>query len=134
MRIGVESLRYAHECLGYNKIMTMPARASQPTSLPPATPTPEETAAKSAQQRQMRAIIIAAVIVVVVLLLLVVVAVVVLLQPGVPTDRIRDVFIIVVAFETLIVGVALIVLLVQLASLINLLQNELRPIIEATGE
>ena len=58
----------------------------------------------------------------------------VLLQPGVPTDRIRDVFIIVVAFETLVIGIALIVLLVQVASLINLLQNEVRPIIKATND
>ena len=46
-----------------------------------------------------------------------------LLQPGTPTDRIRDVFIIVVALESLVIGVALIVLAVQLASLINLLQQ-----------
>ncbi len=70
----------------------------------------------------------------VVILLVLIVAVVVLLQPGVPTDRIRDVFIIVVAFETLVVGIALIVLLIQLASLINLLQNEVRPILEDTSE
>ncbi len=48
--------------------------------------------------------------------------------------RIRDVFIIVVALETLLIGVALVVLLIQLASLINLLQNEVRPIIQATSE
>lgn len=62
------------------------------------------------------------------------VAVYFLLQPGTPTDRIRDVFIIVVALETLVIGVALIVLIVQLASLINLLQNEVRPILHATNE
>ena len=48
--------------------------------------------------------------------------------------RIRDIFIIVVALETLVIGIALIILLVQLASLINLLQNEIRPIIQATSE
>ncbi len=77
---------------------------------------------------------IAAIAGAIVLIALLVLAVWLLLQPGVPTDRIRDVFIIVVALETLVVGVALVVLLVQLASLINLLQNEVRPIIEATGE
>ncbi len=82
----------------------------------------------------MRTIVIVAVIAVVLVILLLAVAVWALLQPGVPTDRIRDIFIIVVAFETLVVGVALIVLLVQLASLINLLQNEVRPILEATSE
>lgn len=57
-----------------------------------------------------------------------------LLQPGAHTEQIRDVFIIVVSFETLVIGIALIVLLVQLASLINLLQNEVRPILQATSE
>ena len=57
-----------------------------------------------------------------------------LLQPGTPTDRIRDIFVIFVSLETLVIGVALVVLLVQLASLINLLQNEVRPILKATSE
>ena len=57
-----------------------------------------------------------------------------LLQPGTPTDRIRDIFIIIVALESMVIGVALIVLLVQLASLINLLQNEIRPIVQAANE
>jgi hypothetical protein len=57
-----------------------------------------------------------------------------LLQPGTPTDKIRDIFIIVVALETLVIGAALIVLIVQLASLINLIQNEVRPILHAANE
>jgi hypothetical protein len=114
--------------------MTMPAPSSQPNTAPPPTMTPQEMAARSAQQRQMRTVVIVGVIAAVVILAVLIVLVYALLQPGVPTDRIRDVFIIVVAFETLVVGVALIVLLVQLASLINLLQNEVRPILEATSE
>lgn len=68
------------------------------------------------------------------LLILLGVAIFFLLQPATPTDRIRDVFIIVVALESLVIGVALIVLIVQLASLINLLQNEVRPILKATSD
>jgi len=49
-------------------------------------------------------------------------------------QRLRDIFIIVVALETLVIGVALIVLVIQLASLINLIQNEVRPILHATSE
>ena len=71
---------------------------------------------------------------VVVLLILLGVAIYLLLQPTTPTDKIRDVFIIVVALESLVIGVALVVLVVQLASLINLLQNEIRPILKATNE
>lgn len=70
----------------------------------------------------------------VVLLVLLGVAIFFLLQPATPTDKIRDVFIIVVALESLVIGVALVVLIVQLASLINLLQNEVRPILKATND
>ena len=68
------------------------------------------------------------------MLVLLSVAIYFLLQPTTPTDKIRDVFIIVVALESLVIGVALIVLIVQMASLINLLQNEVRPILIATNE
>lgn len=81
-------------------------------------------------KRTMTAVGIGAVI----LLILLGVAIYFLLQPATPTDKIRDVFIIVVALESLIIGVALVVLVVQLASLINLLQNEVRPILKATTE
>ena len=70
----------------------------------------------------------------VVLLLLIGIAIYFLLQPATPTDKIRDVFIIVVALESLVIGVALIVLVIQVAGLINLLQNEVRPILKATNE
>lgn len=57
-----------------------------------------------------------------------------LLQPSTPTERIRDIFIIILALESLVIGAALIILLIQLAVLINLLQNEVRPILQATQE
>jgi ABC-type sugar transport system permease subunit len=63
-----------------------------------------------------------------------IVAVWALLQPSAPTERIRDIFIIFMAFESLVVGVALVVLVIQIASLVNLLQNEVRPILDATNE
>ncbi|GAB4460510.1 MAG: hypothetical protein Kow0070_16810 [Anaerolineales bacterium] len=71
---------------------------------------------------------------VVVLLALLGAAIYFLLQPATPTDKIRDIFIIVVALESLVIGVALIILIVQMASLINLLQNEVRPILKATND
>ena len=46
----------------------------------------------------------------------------------------RDVFIIFIALEMLIIGAAIVILMVQLAILINLLQNEIRPILETTNE
>lgn len=50
------------------------------------------------------------------------------------TARVRDVFIIFMALESLVIGVALVILIVQLATLINLLNNEIRPIIHATHD
>jgi hypothetical protein len=82
----------------------------------------------------MKRIMTGVIIGVVVLLILLGVAIYFLLQPATPTDKIRDIFIIVVALESLVIGVALIILVVQLASLINLLQNEVRPILKATNE
>ncbi len=99
-----------------------------PEVIPPLTPEQLE------KERQMKRTMIGVGIGAVILLILLGVAIYFLLQPGTPTDKIRDVFIIVVALESLVIGVALIVLVVQLASLINLLQNEVRPILKATSE
>jgi len=85
----------------------------------------------------MKRIITGVIIGAVVLLASLGVAVYFLLHPGTSAEwvgKLRDVFIIVVALESLVIGVALIVLIVQLASLINLLQNEVRPILKATSE
>ena len=38
------------------------------------------------------------------------------------------------ALESFIIGLALIILIVQLATLINLLQNEIKPILNSTSE
>jgi amino acid permease len=38
------------------------------------------------------------------------------------------------AFESLIIGAALVILVIQIATLINLLQNEVKPILKATTD
>lgn len=50
------------------------------------------------------------------------------------TGKIRDIFIIFMAVEFLIIGIALVILIIQLASLINLLNNEVKPILKSTTE
>ena len=50
------------------------------------------------------------------------------------TSHIRDIFIIVLALESLVIGAALVTLVIQLALLINLLQNEVKPILETTRQ
>ncbi|HNB52366.1 MAG TPA: hypothetical protein PK530_10505 [Anaerolineales bacterium] len=57
-----------------------------------------------------------------------------LLLPTTQTDKIRDVFIIFMAVESLLIGLVLVILIVQLAQLINLLQNEIKPILNSTNE
>jgi len=93
-------------------------------------PSPEDLEREKQTKRTMIGVIIGAIV----FLALLVFAVIYLLQPASPTDKIRDIFIIVVALESLIIGVALVVLIIQLASLINLLQNEVRPILKATTD
>ena len=104
-----------------------------PLPTPETTPAPL-TAEQLEQQRQMKRIMTGVIIGAAVLVLLLGLSIFYLLQPATPTDKIRDVFIIVVALESLVIGVAMVVLVVQLASLINLLQNEVRPILKATNE
>ena len=106
-----------------------------PTEQPTPPPlTPEQLAEIREQERKQKQMMYGIVVVIVLLVALLGVAIYFLLQPNTPTDKIRDVFIIVVALETLVIGVALVVLIVQLASLINLLHNEVRPILHATSE
>jgi len=100
-------------------------------------PTVEELAAQREADRQKRTIVIWASIFILLVIVGLVTALYFLLRPETPVsqvERIRDVFIIVVALESLLIGVAMIVLVVQLASLINLIQNEVRPILDATNE
>jgi hypothetical protein len=114
--------------------MALPNPPSQSNIPVPPPPTPEQIAAQRAQERQMKTIIAGVIAGVIVILVGLGFAVYALLQPGTPTDRIRDIFIIILALETLVIGVALVALLIQLASLINLLQNEVHPILQATNE
>lgn len=100
----------------------------------PTPPAAGGASAARASQRQTRLIVVAAAVIGLLLIAILVFAVYALLQPDAPTERWRDVFIILVALESMVIGIALVVLLVQLASLINLLQNEVRPILNATSE
>src|SRR3972149_4550729 len=95
-------------------------------------PTPREP--KREAERQQKTIVTGIIAGFIAILVVLGVAIFFLMQPATPTDKIRDIFIIVVALESLVIGVALIVLITQLASLINLLQNEVRPILKATND
>ena len=49
-------------------------------------------------------------------------------------SNIRDIFIIVLAFESLVIGAALVILIIQLALLSNMIQHEVRPILNASKD
>jgi hypothetical protein len=95
---------------------------------------PEEATASAASLRHQRLLILWIVLGGLVFVALVVLAVFGLMQSGEQTAKIRDIFIIFMAFESLVIGAALIILVIQVASLINLLQNEVKPILDATNE
>ncbi|RJP55028.1 MAG: hypothetical protein C4583_01330 [Anaerolineaceae bacterium] len=99
--------------------------------------TPEQLEAKREAEKQQRTIVIWGVVFLLLLLAGIVTVIYFLLRPETAAEqvgRIRDIFLIFMALESLLIGVALIVLIVQIASLINLLQNEVRPILAATTE
>jgi amino acid permease len=82
-----------------------------------------------------RAIIIS-ILISLVVITLVVLATIFLVNPAnqETTAQVRDIFIIFMALEAVLIGVALVILIIQLSALINLLQNEIRPIINSTSE
>jgi nitrate reductase gamma subunit len=84
--------------------------------------------------RKQRQLMIGIIAIVLIILALIIVSVILLLRPTTDTARVRDIFIIFMALESLVLGLALVILIIQLARLINLLQNEIKPILESTNE
>ena len=118
----------------YNRDMNQSRQAGVSQRQAEALTAAGQVAEQRAGDGQRRTLVVAGIGTAIVLVAGLGLAVYALLQPGTPTDRIRDIFVIIVSLETLVIGLALVVLLVQLASLINLLQNEVRPILKATSE
>jgi quinol-cytochrome oxidoreductase complex cytochrome b subunit len=87
--------------------------------------------------RRQRLTMVSIVFAVIVLLAVLITCIVLLLLPSTDAStvtRIRDVFIIFMALESLLIGLVLVILIVQLARLTNLLQNEIKPILDSTNE
>jgi hypothetical protein len=98
---------------------------------------PNDTSDTQAVSRNQRNTLAGIIIAVVILLGLLITSIVFLLLPSTDAStvsRIRDVFIILMALESLLIGLVLIVLMIQLARLTNLLQNEIKPILDSTNE
>ncbi len=101
-----------------------------PTVPPPPPPAPDEASLTPKQ----RLYVILGVVVLLLVIAGVVAAVYFMVQNPPATSVIRDIFIIFMAVESLFIGLTLVVLMVQLARLTNLLQHEIKPILESTNE
>lgn len=114
--------------------------APQPNTVPPAPPTgpaplppaaPVEAPSLTPQQRT--GLIVTGVIALAIFIGLIVGAVYLVQNPA-QAATVRDVFIIAMALEMIVIGGALVILMIQLAALTNLLKNEIKPILVATQE
>jgi hypothetical protein len=117
---------------------TVPPSTAAPTSSSTPTP-PAQTEAStppkpSGLTPRQRLYVIGGVIISLIFIAVILYVVYWMSQNPATTSVIRDIFIIFMAVETLLIGVALIVLMIQLARLTNLLQNEIKPILESTNE
>lgn len=100
-------------------------------SLPEEAPTPAITDEGAGSSRK---VVIGLVVGIVVILALIILGIWALTLPTTDTARVRDIFIIFMALQSLLLGFVLIILIVQIARLTNLLQNEVKPILESTNE
>ena len=96
--------------------------------------TPEEEAAQRAALRKQRWILAGIITGAVILVAGIITAIIFLAKSPTVAANVRDIFIIFMALESLLIGAALVVLIIQIASLINLLQNEVKPILQSTSE
>lgn len=108
-----------------------PGAAQAPEMLPAA---PEATARAQQAAAEQRQMLVFAGLGFLIILALIILGVVFLMQDAARTEQIRDIFIIFMALESLLIGLVLVILIVQMARLINLLQNEIKPILDSTNE
>ncbi len=114
---------------------TMPTLPEGSASAPhQASPRSEEPPGGFGDERNQRKIIFAGVVAAVLLIAACGLSTWWLAQPSTETGRVRDIFIIFMALESLLIGATLVVLMIQMARLINLLQNEIKPILDSTNE
>jgi len=116
--------------LSYGKMNVMESGNQQIT---PAQVAPNQNSTSPEIKRQQR-LLVGIIIGAVVLLILVIGSLAFLLNPNTDTEKIRDVFIIFMSLEMMFLGFILVILIIQMARLINLLQNEVKPILDSTNE
>lgn len=98
----------------------------------PKLPEAEETSEESLTQKTGNKAVFWLVFAILVFLGLTITGIYFLAKPTTDTNKIRDIFIIFMALESFVIGIALIILVVQVSLLINLVNNEIRPILKNT--
>ena len=101
-----------------------PASVNQPASVPP----------EGMSEGQRRALLIGGGIAALILVIAAIVGAYALIQRPALAASVRDVFIIAMALEFLLIGFAMVVLIIQLAVLTNMIQHEIKPILDSTNE
>jgi hypothetical protein len=101
---------------------------------PPATPSTAATQPEPSLTPEQRRLILLGFLASIVIAALAAAAIYFMVQNPAVTTVIRDIFIIFLAIESMFIGFALVVLMVQMARLTNLLQHEIKPILESTNE
>ncbi|MBI3243287.1 MAG: hypothetical protein HYZ49_13435 [Chloroflexi bacterium] len=104
------------------------------TGTPPSQPTPTPPPTSSDLTPEQRRLALIAIVMTLIVVAGIVAAVYFMVQNPSATTVIRDIFIIFMAVESLFIGFALVILMIQLARLTNLLQHEIKPILESTNE
>ena len=108
------------------------------SALPPAPSTSPTTSAapetEGLTDSQKRVAVIVGAVIVIGLIAFALWAAITLIQNQALAASVRDVFIIFMALEFMVIGVALVVLVFQLAVLTNMLRHEIKPILESTNE
>lgn len=96
---------------------------------------PDEILAEEEKQQGSNSKLWWIILIAVVLVGLIVTGVVFLTRAGAEaTSQVRDIFIIFLALESFIIGVVLVILVVQITTLVNLVQNEIKPILKSTTD
>jgi len=113
--------------LCYNKFM-----AENQIPKPPVLPTSQDVDKETERRNRQTSIAIG--VAAFIFVALIVLAIYGLTRDAGITQNIRDILIIFMALVSLVIGAAMVILIVQLASLINLLNNEIKPILDATNE
>ena len=102
------------------------------TGIPPLDVNEQENSIDGSTRTRVLAVI--GVLLILALIVGVVFAVIAMARNPAQTETIRDIVIIFMAVEALVIGLVLILLIIQIARLTDLLRNEIKPILSSTNE